>query len=48
MLHVVTWDHVNNQKQNISNATPMANKLGRVVTYDKGNSSVMSDHLLIT
>ena len=41
--HIVTWRHVTNQKQNISSsARPMATKLGRVVTYDEGNSPIMT------
>ena len=40
---MVTWGYVTEQKQNISSsAKPMATRPGRVVTYDKRTSPVMS------
>ena len=47
--HVVTWGYVTKWKQNTSSSVkPMATKPGRVVTYDKRNSPVMSDDPMIT
>ena len=41
--HVVTWGHVTNQKLNISSSKRyMITKLFGVVTYDEGNSPIMS------
>ena len=41
-------DHMRSHENISSSGGPMATKFGRVVTYDKGNSPIMSNDPLIT
>lgn len=47
--HIVVWSHLANQKWNLSSSIrPVTTKSARMLTYNEGNSLVMSnDHVVI-